>query len=72
MSIKVKNCDGCNTKLRPDKRMDMGISSPGEPEVRYSLCYECAMKLLDGDKVLDARITAAGRKRHQSSGVLAA
>lgn len=30
------------------------------------------MKLLDGNKVLDARITATASKRTQSSGVLAA
>lgn len=72
MSIKVKNCDGCNSRLHPDRTLDMSISGPGEPEIRYHLCFGCALKLNDGDTALDAIVMANGRKRHQPSGVLAA
>lgn len=67
----VRNCDGCNTKLHPDRTLDMGISGPGEPEVMYHVCYGCALKLGDGDKELDAIVMANGRKRALASGSIA-
>lgn len=48
----------------------MGISSPGEPEITYHICFPCAVKLNDGDKALDAIVMANGRKRAIASGAI--